>query len=100
MSNKVKKVTNWLDGIYCTVILWALYNVGMWMYNTIKPSLEAEIAVKQLEDSIFIYSFVNRLIQHDLVANLWFIFILVLTLLVWRNPIINLFSKKEGEINE
>ncbi len=101
MPNKVKKGIDEFKVAYQSAILAVFLFIGRWMYTAIKPALEAEIAVNQLEDSVVVYSFVNKLIQHDLVMHLYTILILFLLLVcVLRKPIINLFSKKEGEINE
>lgn len=100
MSDSIKKTLDKYKAAYQSIVLLVLFWLGSWVYTTIKPALEAEIAVKQLEDSIFIYSFTYQIIQNDLVMNLYILFMLLLLLLVWRKPIINLFSKKEGEINE
>jgi len=79
-----------------TAILAAMYLFVINLYSSFQGSIESQVAVKQLDDSMLSYGASNFVISSNVYSIIHFIFWASIAYM-WSNTIINIIKKQMSE---
>jgi hypothetical protein len=94
------KIPNWRWRAVTTILLAVACYAANAAYNVIRPSFEAGIATKQVEDSVVTYSLVQQLLTGNPVSKAIGWIFLIGVLLIWGTYALNLLKRGKSDTQQ